>query len=157
MVLRQAQYYRDPTQYQLYLESSQFLAVINNEVEDSRNATFAKNLASLENLVLVVFTKDETVIPKESSWFGSERIEAEDGSSAAFTAANQVPIVPSSRDDTPRTIIPMRLQPLYTEDWIGLKTLDEAGKVLFETCEGVHMQLGDCWKGISAKYVGQLV
>ncbi len=35
------------------------------------NATYAKNLASLNKLVVVLFSKDTTVVPKASSWFGS--------------------------------------------------------------------------------------
>lgn len=30
---------------------------------------------------------------------------------------------------------------LYTEDWIGLKTLDEAGKVKFINVSGGHLQI----------------
>ena len=49
----------------------------------------------------------------------------------------------------------MRLQPLYNEDWIGLRTLDERGDVVLETCEGAHMQLtADCWKPIVKRFVG---
>lgn len=31
--------------------------------------------------------------------------------------------------------------PLYTEDWIGLKTLDEAGKVKFINVSGGHLDI----------------
>lgn len=31
--------------------------------------------------------------------------------------------------------------PLYTEDWIGLKTLDEAGKVSFINVTGGHLDI----------------
>ncbi|WP_368981230.1 hypothetical protein [Pseudomonas poae] len=30
---------------------------------------------------------------------------------------------------------------LYTEDWIGLKTLDDAGKVKFVSVPGDHLQM----------------
>ncbi|KIJ49683.1 hypothetical protein M422DRAFT_205209 [Sphaerobolus stellatus SS14] len=134
-----AQYYRDPRQLPLYLEANKFLVYINNEIADARNETYAKNFASLENLVLVIFTEDKTVVPKESAWFGSYA-EEDDASSA-----------PSE----PRTIIPMRLQPLYTEDWIGLKQLDEAGKVKLESCEAKHMQLlKECWEPLVKQFVG---
>ena len=49
----------------------------------------------------------------------------------------------------------MRLQPIYLDDRIGLKTLDERGDVILESCEGEHMQLSqDCWEPIVKKYVG---
>ena len=49
----------------------------------------------------------------------------------------------------------MRLQPIYLDDRIGLKTLDERGDVILESCEGEHMQLSqDCWEPIVKKFVG---
>lgn len=57
-----------------------------------------------------------------------------------------------------RTIIPMRAQPLYLEDWIGLRELDERGAVELLSCEGEHMQLGrECWEPIVRAYVGEVV
>ena len=43
---------------------------------------------------------------------------------------------------------------LYLEDWIGLKTLDEAGKVDFLSSPGVHLQISDeFFKEIVTKYL----
>ncbi|OBZ68161.1 Palmitoyl-protein thioesterase 1 [Grifola frondosa] len=132
-----AQYFRDPSQLEFYLESNRFLTSINNEIPASANSTYMQNLASLNKLVLVLFSADKTVVPKESSWFGS------------YAVANDT----EARDD--KTIVPMRLQPLYTEDWIGLRTLDERGDVLLETCEGEHMQLSsECWQPLVKRFVG---
>lgn len=86
------------------------------------------------------------MVPKESAWFGSE---AEDG----FASREQKVL---GEYDADKTIIPMRLQPLYQEDWIGLRTLDERGGVVFDVCVGEHMQMGDCWQGLVRKYVGGL-
>jgi hypothetical protein len=53
------------------------------------------------------------------------------------------------------TIVPMRLQPLYVHDWIGLRTLDERGAVHLESCDEPHMHLPDeCWVWLVEKYVG---
>jgi palmitoyl-protein thioesterase len=142
-----------------YLESNHFLTSINNEIADTRNKTYAHNLATLETLVLVLFNQDKTVVPKESAWFGSEAVGDEDDIRPAlgdgyedFEQSGQIQLgvtqVPS------KTIIPMRLQPLYTEDWIGLRELDERGAVVLETCEGEHMQLGDCWERLVRKFAG---
>lgn len=132
----QAQYYRDPEQMELYLSSNKFLTSINNEIEKEHNATYFSNLASLDNLVLAIFAKDKTVIPKESAWFGSY----------------------ASRSEGDLSLVPMRLQPLYTDDWIGLRTLDERGAVHLETCDGEHMQLArDCWEPLVKQYTGSLV
>jgi len=145
--LIQAQYFRDPNNYETYLEANHFLPYINNEIESMRNQTYARNLASLSNLVLVIFTEDKTVVPKESAWFGSEAMP--DDSSPIYTPSDQQPL------STPeKTIIPMRLQPLYIEDWIGLRELDERGGVLFESCVGEHMQMSDCWEDLIVRYTG---
>ena len=139
----QAQYYRDPYDYGTYLMKNRFLASINNEVPDQRNETYANNLASLSNLVLVLFTEDKTVVPKESAWFGSEPIPAPGYSAQSmFTAW------------TGNDKIPMRKQPLYVEDWIGLRKLDEKGGVSLKVCKGQHMEMNACWREIVAPYIG---
>ena len=147
----QAQYYRDPTNYETYLVANKFLTDINNEIPPSRNETYARNLASLKNLVLVLFTEDKTVIPKESSWFGAEPV-IEDN--AHFW---QIPFGIFRRAHSSGEAIPMRLQPIYLEDWIGLKELDERNGIIFETCKGEHMQLGDCWEDLVIRFTGENV
>jgi palmitoyl-protein thioesterase len=42
-------------------------------------------------------------------------------------------------------LIPLKDQPLYQQDWIGLRQLDEAGKLLMEEAPGEHMQLTLKW------------
>ena len=64
-----------------------------------------------------MFANDTMVIPRESSWFGSFAI----GSLS--------------------TKISMRDQPLYTQDWIGLQTLDKRGAVVQKSCPGDHMHI----------------
>lgn len=133
----QAQYFRDTKRMPEYLETNNFLASINNELAATHNKTYAENFKSLNKLVLIIFSNDQTVVPKESSWFGSYTYP--DGNN-------------THRDET---IVPMRLQPLYVEDWIGLRTLDERGDVVLETCEGAHMQLtNECWQPIVKRFAG---
>lgn len=134
----QAQYFRDSSKLPQYLESNKFLTSINNEIPDTVNSTYATNLASLSNLVLVIFSQDKTVVPKESAWFGSYAPPEDELDSNAS-----------------KTIVPMRLQPLYVNDLIGLRTLDERGGVVLESCEGEHMQLGkECWEPLVKRFVG---
>lgn len=157
----QAQYFRDPSQMDTYLESNLFLPDINNEVQDSRNETYAHNLAGLNNLVLVLFTRDKTVVPKESAWFGSEAADDKDDIShsalkSGYGDDHLSQITMDSPHSSSKTIIPMRLQPLYQNDWIGLRELDERGAVVLETCEGEHMQMGECWEGLVKRFVGSI-
>lgn len=135
--LVQAQYFRDPARLEQYLAASRFLASVNNERVEERNATYKANFESLNKLVLVLFLQDETVVPKESSWFGAYAVPEDDEGALE------------------KTIVPMRMQPLYREDWIGLRTLDERGAVVLETCEGEHMVLTDeCWQPLVRRFVG---
>ncbi len=108
-----AQYYRDPANYDKYLENSNFLADINNE-RALKNVQYKKNLAGLANFVLYMFENDTTVIPKETAWF-----EEVNGTEST----------------------PLRARKLYSEDWIGLRELDRKGGLKFRTAPGDHMQL----------------
>lgn len=42
-------------------------------------------------------------------------------------------------------MVPLRQQPLYTEDWLGLRALDERGALLLLEAPGVHMQFTLQW------------
>lgn len=110
-----AQYFRDPLQYEQYLEHSNFLADINNE-RLLKNETYKENLAKLEKFVMYVFEDDTTVIPMESGWF-------------------------SEVNGTDVTLL--RDRELYKEDWLGLKDLDKKGALEFKTTPGGHMSLSD--------------
>lgn len=91
------------------------------------------------------------MVPKESAWFGSEAPPEQDIRYAFSDPQVQEPLGPLVQENT---IVPMRLQPLYTEDWIGLRTLDERGAVVMVTCPGRHMQLTGCWEGLAQKWIG---
>jgi palmitoyl-protein thioesterase len=112
-----------------------------------KNATYAAHLKQLDALVLVLFAQDRTVVPKESAWFGSypPKEEKEDDALRTFFDLGH--------DE--KAIVPMRKQPLYVEDWIGLRTLDESGRVELVSCDGGHMHLStECWQPLVKKYVG---
>ena len=144
---RQAQYYRDPAQLPKYFAANHFLTSINNELPATRNATYAARLARLDALVLVLFERDRTVVPKESAWFGSYAPPRDDPDGDALSDLRE------GEDD--ETLVPMREQPLYKEDWIGLRALDKRGRVVFASCDGEHMHLPtECWKPLVEKYVG---
>ncbi|KAF0313231.1 Palmitoyl-protein thioesterase 1 [Amphibalanus amphitrite] len=118
--LAQAQYWHDPLKQQQYVEVSQFLADINNE-RDVKNETYKENLNKLENLVLVMFSNDTMVVPRESSHFG-------------FYALGQDQVV-----------VPLQQTPIYTEDYLGLKQLDADGKLTMLETEGDHLQFSIDW------------
>jgi len=154
-----AQYFRDPANLITYLTANRFLTSINNELPPSRNETYARNLASLNTLVLVIFTQDKTVVPKETAWFASEVVLDDDDSifRPSQSKQKQINLGPTAATNEQRILVPMRLQPLYKEDWIGLRALDERGGVVFDVCEGEHMRMDGCWEPLVRRFVGGFV
>lgn len=63
----QAEYWHDSIKETDYIKGSYFLADINNE--RIMNTNYRDNLLKLKNFVLIMFTNDTIVIPKESAWF----------------------------------------------------------------------------------------
>ncbi|CAN1289886.1 Palmitoyl-protein thioesterase 1 [Linum perenne] len=110
-------YLKIPTDIDDYLKGCRFLPKLNNEI--IRNSNYRERLTSLENLVLIMFDQDTILIPKETAWFGYYP----DGAFA--------------------TILPVNETELYIKDWIGLRTLDEAGKVKFVTMSGNHLEISE--------------
>ena len=142
-----AQYYRnpkDPAAFAKYMEKNDFIKDINNEGQvETRNASYAKQLLQLENLVLIMFDKDTTVEPKQSSWFASYPIrnETETESESGHHGENEP--------------TPLRQSSIYLEDRIGLQRLDKRGGLVMELCHGVHMQIdAACQLKVFGKYVG---
>lgn len=112
-----AQYFRDPRELDQYLEHSNFLADINNERE-VKNETYKKNLASLNKFAMFMFADDTVAVPKQSALFAE--VDAATGE-----------------------VTPLQDRKIYKEDWLGLKQLDEAGRLDFETVPGQHMRLSN--------------
>eukprot|EP01013_Petalomonas_cantuscygni_P019986 TRINITY_DN38102_c0_g1_i1.p1 TRINITY_DN38102_c0_g1~~TRINITY_DN38102_c0_g1_i1.p1 ORF type:complete len:296 (+),score=60.65 TRINITY_DN38102_c0_g1_i1:78-965(+) len=113
----QAQYFRDPMQRDAYLANNVFLPDINNELP-TKNATYKRHLVSLQHFVLIQFTEDTTVVPRSSEWFEPIRWGT----------------------NNPSAVVRYNETDLYREDWIGLRTLDETGRLHFLGCPGNHMQ-----------------
>ncbi|XP_024005048.1 palmitoyl-protein thioesterase 1 [Eutrema salsugineum] len=112
-------YVKIPGEMTKYLKHSKYLPKLNNERPDERNSTFKDRFASLHNLVLVMFQNDTTLIPKETAWFGYYTDEGFE----SFLSTQQTK--------------------LYREDWIGLKALDDVGKVKFVSVSGDHLSITD--------------
>ena len=61
-----------------------------------------------------MFTKDVVIHPRETAWF--------------------------QHADVNGTVVPLNQTDFYKKDFIGLKTLVDAGKVTFGTFDGDHLQ-----------------
>ncbi|KAF8795514.1 palmitoyl-protein thioesterase 1-like [Argiope bruennichi] len=117
--LVQAEYWHDPLHEDEYKAKSIFLAEINNE--NVKNETYKNNLKKLENFVMVMFTEDKMVDPKESEWFGFYK--------------------PGQAKET----VKLQDTPLYQEDWLGLKEMDKNKKLHFLQAIGDHLQIDLNW------------
>lgn len=79
----QAQYFHDSDDEELYRTKSIFIAEINNELVNSffiilnlnllqkQNDAYKTNLGNLEQLILVKFTADSMVVPRDSSVYAN--------------------------------------------------------------------------------------
>jgi len=119
-VLFQADYYRAATKVSSegYLKHSQ-LAQWNNENPATANATFKANFAKTNKFIMVKAAKDTMVYPNEGEWWGA----MEDGEYGKALS--------------------MKETKLYQQDSFGLKTADEAGKIVFESTPGDHLEFSD--------------
>ncbi|XP_022159497.1 palmitoyl-protein thioesterase 1-like isoform X2 [Momordica charantia] len=114
-------YLKLPNDIPEYLEHCKFLPKLNNERPDARNSTYKERFSSLRNLVLIMSDDDTVLIPKETSWFGYYP----DGELKS------------------KSILPAQQTKLYIEDWIGLRSLDEAGRVKFIKVAGGHLGISN--------------
>lgn len=117
--LVQAEYWHDPIHEDRYRSDCIFLPLINNE--NVRNQTYINRMNALSNFVMVKFLNDTMVQPQESEWFG-------------FYAPG-----------TENVVLPLQKTDLYKNDQLGLKTMDEAGKLKFLATLGEHLQFSNQW------------
>ncbi|KAG0588764.1 hypothetical protein KC19_2G267000 [Ceratodon purpureus] len=112
-------YVKIPTDLDAYYKGSLFLPKLNNEIAIYRNETYKKRLESLNHLVLIMFQQDAILIPPQTAWFG-------------YYADNDF-----------GTVLPPEETDLYKEDWIGLRALDEGGRVTYIAFPGDHLSIND--------------
>jgi palmitoyl-protein thioesterase len=101
-----ASYWHDPFAQQRFLAENIFLADLNN-ARAVKNATYKAHFTSLNHVTLVYSLIDNIVVPNVSPTF------------SFFDYVK----------GTDKAILPMRQTPDYVGDWIGLQTIDRAGKL----------------------------
>ncbi|XP_026324496.1 lysosomal thioesterase PPT2 homolog [Hyposmocoma kahamanoa] len=105
-------YWNDPYHQNLYETYSVYLPYINNHVSSAKSTDFKSNLLRLQRLVLIGGPDDNVITPWQSSQFGYY--------------------------DSKENVIEMRSQDIYLEDRIGLRELDESGRLQLVTVSGVN-------------------
>lgn len=164
--LIQAQYYRDVDRLDEFLLQNTFLRDLNGEgiLDDAALGALAspgtegtgreyggRGLQHLENLVAVNFLNDTTVYPARSSQWATL---VPDGGEGGLDELEKVDGVTAQ---VKGKIIELQDQPLYEQDWIGLKALDKKKCLHLVDCPGQHMQLGGeggCADRLVGKWVG---
>ncbi|KAJ8880988.1 hypothetical protein PR048_017461 [Dryococelus australis] len=117
--LVQAQYWHDPLKEEKYRNASMFLADINNEKVNNTN--YKENLLRVKNFVLIKFNNDTIVVPKETEWFG-------------FYKPGQI-----------TEFYTLQESELYQNDLLGLRQMEESGRLKFLSVNGNHLQFTDEW------------
>jgi len=117
--LVQAEYWHDAEDEASYKSKNIFLPDLNNEI--TINQDYKNRLKSLDKFVLVRFNNDTMVQPVSSEWFG-------------FYAKGQAEIEVSLEETE-----------LYKQDRLGLKEMNENGKLVFLQTDGEHLQFSESW------------
>lgn len=116
-----AAYWKDPYNIPTYLVYNTFLADINNE-RPQKNATYKAHLTSLNAYQILYSTVDGIVIPNQSPWFYFYKENSE------------------------TEVLALQNSTQYIEDWLGLRTLDKAGKLILHSIDCAHQDVpfDDC-------------
>jgi len=112
-----AGYWKEVADEATYLKDSTFLADVNNEREQ-KNASYVLNMTALNKYVLVMALNDTVVEPKESEQHG-------------FWAWG---------DQTHSKIETIFQTQAYQENWLGLQTLNNTGRLDLLSFEGEHIR-----------------
>lgn len=107
-----ASYWRDPAHYQNYIQHSSWLAEANNEINFSEDRR--QRMLDLNRALFIKWDDEEVISPPESSWWGGY--------------------------DENFNVIDRFHSDVYTNDLIGIKTLEEENRAIFVNIPGVHMQ-----------------
>ncbi|XP_069055201.1 lysosomal thioesterase PPT2-A-like [Lepisosteus oculatus] len=105
-------YWNDPHHRDLYVNSSDFLAVVNSERPNPNSTVWKKNFLRLKKLVLIGGPDDGVITPWQSSHF-------------AFYNENE-------------TVVELKEQQVYKQDSFGLQTLQSRGDLVVCVFPGVY-------------------
>ncbi|KAK5883499.1 hypothetical protein CesoFtcFv8_019824 [Champsocephalus esox] len=105
-------YWNDPHHRDMYVDSSDYLALLNSERSNPNSTEWKKNFLKIKKLVLVGGPDDGVITPWQSSQFG-------------FFDDND-------------TVVEMQHQDIYLRDVFGLKTLGARGDLIICSVPGVE-------------------
>ena len=106
-------YYKFRWNQKLYNNKNLFLKDLNNEGE-IKNEEYKKRMLKLNKIMLIKGKRDTVITPRESSWF-------------------------EFYDKEGKEIVKLEDSDFYQKDFIGLKKLNEDGKIIFVEFENEHV------------------
>ena len=106
-------YYKFRWDQKLYLSKNTFLKDLNNEGE-IKNEEYKKRMVKLNKVMLIRGKRDTVITPKESSWF-------------------------EFYDKDGKNLVKLEDSEFYKKDFIGIRQLNEQGKISFVEFEGEHV------------------
>ena len=112
--LAPASYWKYKSHYDQYMKHNTYLKDLNNE-GPKKNANYKNRIISLNKMLLVKGSKDNTITPRESSWF-------------------------EFYDKKGQKIVPLRQSDFYKKDYLGIKTLDQKNKLKFASIPQDHVK-----------------
>ena len=107
-------YYKYKYAQDTYMRTNKFLKMLNNE-NDIKDKEIKRRFSSLEKIKLIKSKHDTIIIPRDSCWF-------------------------QFYDKSGQYTVPLERTDFYINDFIGLKKLNEEGKVIFTEMSGEHVQ-----------------
>jgi len=105
-------YWNDPYHSKLYIQYSQYLPYVNNELSSNGSQQFKDALTKLKTMVLIGGPDDNVITPWQSSQFGYF--------------------------DSNGTVMNLMERDIFKDDKIGLKTLYEKKKLKIITVPGIN-------------------
>jgi palmitoyl-protein thioesterase len=123
-----AGYFKVYNDEESFIKGSTFLAELNNERITPNSESYKNKIMSLEKMVLIKFEKDTMIIPRETAWFQFYNEKKE--------------------------LLEFKDTEVYKKDLIGLKGLNEAGKIVMDSINGDHLQFTE--KDIEEKMIPYL-
>lgn len=105
-------YWNDPHRQLLFYKYSNFLPFVNNEIRTDNSTGFRNGIMRLAKMVLVGGPNDGVITPWQSSHFG-------------FFDDNE-------------EVVPVFDRPIFLNDSIGLKSLNDTGRLQIVTVPNVH-------------------
>ena len=121
-----AAYFRYKYDQEYYEEHNTFLKMLNNE-NDEKDEEIKRRFSNLEKVKLIKSKDDSVIVPRDSSWFMFYDFEGKE-------------------------IVPLEESQFYKKDFIGLRKLNEEGKVIFATFRDEHViyNIVEYWEEIVA-------